>query len=150
MSKIQIDHIGIAVKKIEPLKKVLTEYFGGVNLDQEKYKEYNLISQMIKFDNTNIELMESIDDTGLIAKFIKKRGEGLHHISILVDSIEEKIAELKQEDYEISGDILVTQKGDIVQKVAFLNPKQMNNILIELKEETVNESLSVWKMIDNL
>ncbi|WP_176431523.1 VOC family protein [Anaerovirgula multivorans] len=134
MKKIQIDHIGIAVKEIESAMNIFTKYFAGTIGEREVYANFGLVSQMLNFNNAGLEIMEPMDENGLIGKFIKNYGEGLHHISIRVENIVEEIACLSKDGYKPIGEPIHIHRGNSPEKVVFLNPKQFNGILIELIE----------------
>jgi methylmalonyl-CoA epimerase len=127
-----IDHIGVAVKDIRQAGR----FYGLLGL--EISKEYNLPSQKIKIAYINtlatkIELIQSTSGDSIISKFIEKRGEGIHHLCFMVDDIEKSLAQLKSKGVE-----LIDEKPRLNphnEKIAFINPKSANGVLIELKEK---------------
>lgn len=124
------EHIGIAVKDLSvsiPLfeKLLNSRCYKTEVVDSEKVK-----TAFFQIDETKIELLESTDPQGVIASFIEKKGEGLHHIAFEVEDIEGEMARLKKE-----GFILLKEKphlGADNKMVCFLHPKSTNGILIEL------------------
>jgi len=86
-----------------------------------------------KTSDTKIELLESIEENGVISKFIDKKGEGLHHIAFEVDNIESEMERLKNEGFILLND--KPQKGADNKLICFLHPKSSNGVLIELCEE---------------
>ena len=125
-----IDHIGIAVKDlqrgIENYKKILGLKCSGT----EEVPEQKVKIAMIPIQETNIELLEPTQDDSPIAKFIENKGEGFHHIAIGVENIEEELKRLKSEDVR-----LIDEKyriGVHGAKIAFIHPKSMGGLLVEL------------------
>jgi methylmalonyl-CoA epimerase len=129
----KIDHIGIAV---ESLEKALKFYRDAVGLDA---KEFVTVPQekvrvaMLPAGEPRIELLEATAEDSPIARFLKKRGEGLHHIAIRVPDLEAAVARLKA-----SGSKLVTeqiQTGAEGYRYVFVHPKSANGVLLEMIEE---------------
>jgi len=128
----KIDHIGIAVNSIEKAKKFYEEQLGMKISDPEVIEEQKVRAAFVKVGESKIELLESSDEEGPIAKFIKKKGEGFQHIAFNVENIEEKLAELKN-----SGVKLIDEKprvGAGGKKIAFIHPKSTSGVLVELCE----------------
>jgi methylmalonyl-CoA/ethylmalonyl-CoA epimerase len=137
---LKIAHIGVAVAKIEEVEKLYTQIFSLPIHDRER--DPDILASFIPVGQSSIELLQSTMDDGIIAKFIAKKGEGIHHIAFEVDNIEETLADLKRK-----GVRLVDQeprKGAHNSKVAFLNPKGTYGILIELVEPEKN-NLYDWR-----
>ncbi len=131
MSK-TIDHFGIAVKNLKESIKNFEKAFGLKCGEIEEIKEQSAKLGMIPIQNVNVELLESTDDNSPIAKFINKRGEGFHHIAIRVDDIEKELKRLKKEKVQLINE---TYKiGAHGAKVAFIHPKSMHGLLVELVE----------------
>ncbi|MCJ7508311.1 MAG: methylmalonyl-CoA epimerase [candidate division Zixibacteria bacterium] len=127
-----IDHIGVAVKDI----KQASRFYGLLGL--EVSKEYGLPSQKIKIayintPATKIELIQSTSEDSIISKFIEKRGEGIHHLCFVVEDIERSLAELKSKGVELID--VKPRLNPHNEKIAFINPKSANGVLIELKEK---------------
>jgi len=128
----KISHIGIAVKD---LNDALRFYREALHLEVEGFEEVKDQKVKIAFipiGETRIELLESTDPEGPIAKFIAKRGEGIHHVAFEVDGIEEALQELKG-----SGVQLIDEKpriGAHKLKIAFLHPESTKGVLLELCE----------------
>ena len=129
----KIEHIGIAVKDLEVSNKLLASLFG-----KEHYKEEEVASEGVKtsfFKNgpNKIELLQATNTESPIAKFIEKKGEGVHHIAFAVSDIKAEIKRLK-----IAGFIVLNEtpkKGADNKLVVFLHPKTTNGVLIELCQE---------------
>lgn len=129
----KIEHIGIAVKNLE----VSTILFGKL-LGEPAYKQEEVVSEGVKtafFRNgpNKIELLEATNPESPIAKFIEKKGEGIHHIAFDVEDILSEIERLKSEGFTVINDI--PRKGADNKLVVFLHPKDTNGILIELCQE---------------
>lgn len=129
----KIEHIGIAVKSLEASNLLFEKLFG-----LPPYKEEEVVSEGVKtsfFMNgpNKIELLEATNPDSPIAKFIDKKGEGIHHIAFDVYDIEEEIKRLKKEGFVVLNE--VPKKGADNKLVAFLHPKGTNGVLIELCQE---------------
>lgn len=126
----KIDHIGIAVSNLE---EALKFYEGvlGMNLQgTEIVEEQKVKVAFLPIGDTEIELLESTDKDGPIARFIEKKGEGIQHIAYRVDDIEKEIEEMKQKGIRMIDE--VPRYGAGGAKIAFLHPKSTNGVLIEL------------------
>lgn len=126
-----LDHIAIAVKSIEAQKiyKAL-----GLSIDHvEDVKTQGVKTAFLSIGEANIELLEPLSPDSTVAKFIDKRGEGLHHICFRVDNIEKHLERLKKEGYRLINDAPVP--GAHGCRVAFLHPSAGNGVLIELSEK---------------
>lgn len=129
----KIEHIGIAVKNLKESNLLFEKLFG-----QPPYKEEEVESEGVKtsfFMNgpNKIELLEATKEDSPIAKFIDKKGEGIHHIAFDVDDIESEISRLKEEGFIVLNE--KPKKGADNKLVAFLHPKSTNGVLIELCQE---------------
>ena len=129
----KIEHIGIAVKNLEESNKVFAKLFG-----QPAYKEEEVVSEGVKtsfFMNgpNKIELLEATNENSPIAKFIEKKGEGIHHIAFAVEDIKSEILRLKSEGFVVLNE--TPKKGADNKLVAFLHPKTSNGVLIELCQD---------------
>jgi lactoylglutathione lyase/methylmalonyl-CoA/ethylmalonyl-CoA epimerase len=126
----KISHIGIAVSNMDEAVKLYSEVLGLRVSGIETVEEQRVKSAMIPIGESRIELMESTDPEGPVGKFIAKRGEGIHHISLEVDDIEKMLARLNQAGVE-----LIDKKprvGANGNKIAFIHPKSMRGVLLEL------------------
>jgi methylmalonyl-CoA/ethylmalonyl-CoA epimerase len=129
----KVDHIGIAVKSLEQALPFYTDVLklpllGIEEVDSEKVKV-----AFLKAGETKLELLEPISQESAIAKFIEKRGEGIHHVALGVESIEDRIAEMKEHGIKMIQD--VPKKGAGGALVAFMHPKSTGSILYELCEK---------------
>jgi methylmalonyl-CoA epimerase len=125
-----INHIGIAVKSLEEARRSYCDGLGG-KPEQQLHRTADMVALMVEVGETKLELIEPIGPAGTIAKFIESRGEGIHHICVEVDDI---VAALK--DLSDKGMRLIDRepRQGIEGKVAFVHPKSMNGVLVELVE----------------
>ncbi|PLX32502.1 MAG: methylmalonyl-CoA epimerase [Clostridiales bacterium] len=131
MKALKIDHIGIAVKDLE---KALEFYEAlGMKADgTEVVEEQKVKVAFLPTGDSEIELLESTSEDGPIARHIEKKGEGIQHLALRVENIEEAIADLMEK-----GVRMIDQKpryGAGGAKIAFVHPKSTNGILLELTE----------------
>ena len=134
MKIIGTDHIGIAVKNIN---QSMDFYRRGLGLDLggiEDIPDRNLRVGFINVGSAKIELIESTSDDSAIAKYIAGKGEGIHHICLLVDDIKAALAKLKAEDFKLIDN--EPRGGAEGSMVAFVHPKAANGVLIELKQNS--------------
>ncbi len=127
-----IDHIGIAVKSIDESLKFWEDTLGIKCHGVEEVAEQKVKTAFLPVEDTEIELLEGTSEESPVAKFIAAKGEGIHHIAIRVDNLEEALAELKAK-----GVRLIDEKprcGAGGAKIAFLHPKATGGILLELSE----------------
>lgn len=128
----KINHIGIAVKSIDEAVKLYTGVFGLKVQDIEFVTDQKVKTAIIPVGESKIELIESTDPEGTIAKFIENRGEGLHHVALEVSNIQDALATMVDK-----GIALIDQqprKGVENSKIAFLHPKGTGRVLTELVE----------------
>ncbi|TYB81897.1 MAG: methylmalonyl-CoA epimerase [Kosmotoga sp.] len=128
----KIDHIGIAVKSIEEHKKIYIDYLGFELEKMETLDDRGLKVAFLNAGNTRIELLESIDPNSTIAKFIEKKGEGIHHVAISVDSAQKGIEKAKEMDLKPLSE--TPREGAGGTKMVFLHPKSTKGVLVELVE----------------
>jgi methylmalonyl-CoA/ethylmalonyl-CoA epimerase len=129
----KIEHIGIAVKDLEVSNKLFGSLFG-----EKHYKEEEVISEGVKTSffksgPNKIELLQATSPDSPIAKFLEKKGEGIHHIAFAVDDIKSEIKRLQGEGFIVLNE--TPKKGADNKLVAFLHPKTTNGVLIELCQE---------------
>ncbi len=127
----KISHIGLAVENLEKASSFFSELLEHPVSEKEGFGE--LLFSFVDFQDTNIELLQSTTPQGDIAKFLQKRGQGVHHISFEVDHIQEELDRLKAK-----GIALIHEKPYLNAHrdlVAFLHPKATFGVLIELVEK---------------
>ena len=131
MKVLKIDHIGIAVKNLEESSK-LYELLGIASQGTEEVEEQKVRVSFFPIGDSEIELLESTSPDGPVAKYIEKNGEGIQHIALRVDNLEEALAELKAK-----GVRLIDEKpryGAGGAKIAFIHPKATGGVLLELSD----------------
>ena len=127
-----IDHIGIAVKSLDEAIPLYTDIFKLKLEGIETVESQGVKVAFILAGNTRIELLEAVSPESAIAKFIEKRGEGIHHIALGVNSIEDRIKEIKESGLRMIDE--TSRIGAHHAKVAFIHPKSTGKILYELTE----------------
>ena len=129
----KIEHIGIAVNDLDSAILVYEKLFGAPSYKQEEVASEGVKTAFFKNGPNKIELLEATNLESPIAKFIAKKGEGIHHIAFDVDDIVAEITRLKSEGFIILNE--VPKKGADNKLVAFLHPKSTRGVLIELCQE---------------
>ena len=127
---LKVDHIGIAVSDLSESLKLYTETLGLKLQGTETVEEQKVKVAFLPLGDTEIELLESTEPDGPIAKFIETKGQGMQHIAFKVENIEKALEELTEK-----GIRLIDEKpryGAGGAKIAFLHPKSTNGVLIEL------------------
>lgn len=128
-------HIAIAVNSLSDAEKLYEDVVGLEITHREEIPEQGVRATMLQPSGktgTAIELLEAIDESSPIAKFIEKKGEGIHHICFYVDDIEKSLKELKDKGVRLIDE--EPRIGAYNSKVAFIHPKAMNGVLVELAE----------------
>ena len=129
----KIEHIGIAVKDLEKSNALFASLFGKAHYKIEEVASEHVKTSFFENGPNKIELLQATNKESAIAKFIDKKGEGIHHIAFAVDDILAEIKRLKNEGFIILNEI--PKKGADNKLVAFLHPKSANGVLIELCQE---------------
>lgn len=132
----KIEHIGIAVKDIKTSNELFEKLFGEPHYKTEEVESEGVKTSFFKVGDNKIELLEATNDDSPIAKFINKKGEGIHHIAFDVDDIKLEIKRLQKEGFKVLNE--TPKKGADNKLVAFLHPKSTNGVLIELCQERIN------------
>ena len=127
-----IDHIGIAVTTIQESLSFWETSLGIKPQGIEEIPERKLKTAFLPVGDTDIELLEATSADSSIAKFIEKRGEGLHHIAIRVDDIDAALAELKAKGVQLIDE--TPRNGAGGTRIAFVSPKSTHGVLLELCE----------------
>lgn len=129
----QIEHIGIAVDKLSNSIPLFEKLLNSQCYKTELVESENVTTAFFKTGETKIELLESTTADGIIARFIAKKGEGVHHIAFGVADIYAEMERLKKEGFVLLSEI--PRVGADNKLVCFLHPKNTNSILIELCTE---------------
>lgn len=129
----KIEHIGIAVKDLNHSNELFKKLFGKDFYKVEAVESESVSTSFFMLGETKIELLQATDESSAIAKFIEKKGEGIHHIAYDVDDIYEEMKRLKAEGFEILNQ--EPKLGADNKLICFLHPKSTNGVLIELCQE---------------
>jgi methylmalonyl-CoA/ethylmalonyl-CoA epimerase len=125
-----IEHIGIAVKNLAFSNDLFTKLLGTAPYKQEGVESEGVMTSFFQTGQTKIELLEATNPDSPIAKFIEKKGEGIHHIAFEVADILAEMERLKSEGFILLNE--VPKKGADNKLVCFLHPKGTNSVLVEL------------------
>jgi methylmalonyl-CoA/ethylmalonyl-CoA epimerase len=124
----RVDHIAIAVndadKALENYKKILKID----KIDVELVPNEKVKVVMLNLEDTRLELIEPLEDASPISKFLKERGEGIHHIAITADEIENDVNHAKENGMRFLGEL---RTGSYGRKITFIHPKSLNGVLVE-------------------
>ena len=132
MKVLKVDHIGIAVKNMDEALKLYRDVLGLKMVDTEVVEEQKVKVGFLPVGDSEIELLESTAPDGPVAKFIESRGEGIQHIALRVDNIEQALEELKTKGYRLIDE--KPRYGAGKARIAFLHPKGTGGILLEISE----------------
>jgi len=125
-----VEHIGIAVKDIAASNSLFTKLFNIAPYKSESVESEGVTTSFFQINATKIELLEATNPDSAIAKFIEKKGEGIHHIAFEVADILAEMERLKSEGFILLNE--VPKKGADNKLVCFLHPKGTNSVLVEL------------------
>lgn len=129
----KIEHIGIAVKDLAASNRVFEKLFGAPPYKQESVDSEGVNTSFFASGPNKIELLEATHPDSPIAKFIEKKGEGIHHIAFDVVDIQAEVARLQAEGFVVLNE--TPKRGADNKWVVFLHPKSTNGVLIELCQE---------------
>lgn len=130
---IRIEHIGIAVKKMETADSLFEALLNQQPYKKELVESEGVTTSFFKIGQNKVELLEAIDDKSPIARYIEKRGEGIHHIAFEVEDIYAEMARLKAEGFQLLNE--APKNGADNKLVCFVHPKSANGVLVELCQE---------------
>jgi len=130
---LKIEHIGIAVKNIEKSNQLFSKLFNKQPYKLEKVESEGVSTSFFMMGESKIELLEATNQNSAIAKFIEKKGEGIHHIAFEVDNIYDEMKRLEKEGFTLLN--AEPKKGADNKLICFLHPKSSNGVLIELCQE---------------
>jgi methylmalonyl-CoA mutase C-terminal domain/subunit len=133
----KIAHIGIAVRRIEAVLPFYTEQLGLPLLGQEIVDSEQVKIAFLGIGESRIELLEPLGDESPIARFLEKRGEGIHHIAFDVDELEQRLAVLQENGVPLINE--TPKPGAHQAQIAFLHPKAAAGVLIELCQYPAGE-----------
>ena len=129
----KVEHIGIAVKDLKKASQIFEKIFNLQHYKLEELESEGVSTSFFKVGETKIELLQAIKDNSPIAKFIQKRGEGIHHIAFEVEDIDSEIKRLQNEGFKFVNP--KPKNGVDNKRICFLHPKNTNGVLIELCQE---------------
>jgi methylmalonyl-CoA/ethylmalonyl-CoA epimerase len=132
MKILKIDHIGIAAKSIDQVAPFWNAILGLPMAGRETVEEQKATTAFLPVGESELEILESTSPDGALAKFIETRGEGVQHIALRVDNIEEALRELKAKGVRLIDE--KPRRGAGGAKIAFIHPKSTNGVLLELSE----------------
>jgi methylmalonyl-CoA/ethylmalonyl-CoA epimerase len=126
----RISHLGIAVKDLEASEALFSKLLGSEHVHHEVVEDQGVSIASFRVGDSVIELTAPTRDDSAIAKFIAKRGEGIHHLALEVDDVESELERLKKEGIQLIDES--PKEGAHEMLIAFLHPKSTNGVLIEL------------------
>lgn len=129
----KIDHIGIAVKNFSQANGLFYKLLGEEPYKTEVVESEQVSTSFFRIGESKIELLEALNEDSPIAGFIKKKGEGMHHIAFEVTDILSEMDRLRKEGFKLLSD--VPKKGADNKLICFVHPKSANGVLIELCQE---------------
>ena len=133
MKIIGIEHIGIATESIDKIAPFWKKVLKLNHIHREIIEKMGVITDIYYTGRGKVELLEQTGQESSIAKFLKKKGPGIHHICLEVENIEEAISELKQADIQLINDVPL--KGTEENRVVFIHPKSTGGVLVELVQK---------------
>src|SRR5690349_10966169 len=126
----KLEHIGIAVKNLEESNRLFERLLGVSHYKVEEVESEGVRTSFFMIGDIKIELLESTKPDSAIAKFIEKRGEGIHHLAFATDNIKNEMADKKNEGFQLLNES--PKAGADNKLIAFLHPRTTNGVLIEL------------------
>ncbi|MCL4155024.1 UNVERIFIED_CONTAM: hypothetical protein GTU68_013391 [Idotea baltica] len=133
----KIEHIGIAVKDLESAEKTYALLFGAGPYKREEVKSEGVITSFIRSGPNKIELLQATNENSPIAKFIEKKGEGIHHVAFLVSDIRAEMKRMADEGFRLLNN--EPKNGADNKLICFVHPKDSNGVLIELCQERTTQ-----------
>ncbi|MFT5862784.1 MAG: methylmalonyl-CoA/ethylmalonyl-CoA epimerase [Flavobacteriales bacterium] len=131
----KIEHIGIAVKDLDVSNDIYAKLLGKSHYKMEEVLSEGVRTSFFETGPNKIELLEATNEESPIAKFIQKRGEGIHHIAFAVENIVEEMERLKNEGFTLLNE--KPKEGADNKWVAFIHPKTTSGVLVELCQERI-------------
>ena len=137
----KIEHLGIAIKSLETSDNLFARLLGKSNYKQESVEREGVTTSFYQLGESKIELLEATNPESPIAKFIDKKGEGIHHIAFGVEDIRAEIERLKAEGFTLLNE--QPKKGADHKLICFIHPKSTQGVLVELCQEIKEENDSL-------
>ncbi|TAK56960.1 MAG: methylmalonyl-CoA epimerase [Bacteroidetes bacterium] len=129
----KLSHIGIAVKNLNEASNVFSKLFNINHIPIEEVTEQKVRVGFCHVGDSSVELTEATSADSPIAKYIEKRGEGVHHLSFEVENLEEELRRLKSEGFQLIDEEPRVGAGGYL--IAFIHPKSTNGVLVELSQK---------------
>lgn len=129
----KLEHIGIAVSNLEESNRLFERLLGVAHYKIEEVPSEGVRTSFFQVGDIKIELLEATRPDSPIAKFIEKKGEGIHHLAFATDDIESQITNHKSEGFQLINE--TPKPGADNKLIAFLHPKTTNSVLIELCQD---------------
>ncbi len=136
---LKLEHIGIAVKNLEESNALFAKILGQPHYKTEEVSSEHVTTSFFKAGDTKIELLEATSEDSAIAKYIEKRGEGIHHLAFEVEDIHKEMKRMEAEGFTLLNK--EPKKGADNKLVCFLHPKGTNRVLVELCQ-TIREEIN--------
>jgi methylmalonyl-CoA/ethylmalonyl-CoA epimerase len=130
-NKMRVDHVAIAVNNLDDALKNYQKLLNIDHLEVEDVANEKVRVAMLELEDTRVELMEPTAEDSPIKKFLTDRGEGIHHIAITADNIEEDVLRATNQGMKILGGL---RAGSYGRKITFVHPKSINGVLLEFCE----------------
>jgi methylmalonyl-CoA/ethylmalonyl-CoA epimerase len=131
----RVDHIAIAVDNAQNALENYKKILNIDKIDSEEVPNEMVKVVILNLQDTRIELLEPMSDKSPISKFLKERGEGIHHIAITADEIEKDVDRAKENGMRFLGDL---RTGSYGRKITFIHPKSLNGVLVEFCQAVPN------------
>jgi len=129
----KLEHIGIAVKNLDASNRLFAKLLGKPHYKTEEVASEGVLTSFFEIGGLKIELLQATNPESPIAKFIEKRGEGIHHLAFEVTQIQNNIADLSAQGFQFIN--TVAKAGADNKQIVFMHPKSSNGVLVELCEE---------------
>lgn len=126
----KLEHIGIAVKNLDAANELYATLLGQNHYKTETVESENVTTSFFRTGDAKIELLEATSDDSAIAKYIDKRGEGIHHVAFEVEDIHAEMERLASEGFRLLNE--KPKRGADNKLVCFIHPKSANGVLVEL------------------
>ena len=128
----RLEHLGIAVADMAEAERIFTDVLGVAPYKREEVASEGVLTSFFQTGDSKVELLEATSPDSAIARHLKKRGPGLHHVAFLVDDLEAELTRLQGEGYKVTTG---PKRGADNKRIAFLHPSDTSKVLVELCEE---------------
>ena len=137
---IRVEHLGIAVHSLEEAEPLYTRLLGVPPYKRETVESEGVVTSFFRVGPNKIELLQSLNSEGPIAKFLAQRGEGFHHVAYAVEDIRASMARLREQGFQLLSD--EPRQGADRQWVCFLHPRSAGGMLVELCQPRLDDDPS--------